>query len=113
MAVNPEAAAIGGRLKEARLAAGATQREAAAATGVTRATISNWEAGRNLPNLIQFRQLLSLYGVTGHMALFGHHPMALTSDEVRELTAAARAFSLSLRRKTRLFLVLTGASWMP
>lgn len=111
MDVHEELATIGARLKEARLQAGVTQEEAAAATGVTRATISNWESGRNGPCLIQFRTMISLYGVTGHQTLFGHHPLELTAAEAKELMAAAKDFTPGLRAKSEMLLMIVGAKW--
>ena len=39
---------IGCKIKQARLQAGLTQEQAAAALGVSRQTISNWETGGSL-----------------------------------------------------------------
>lgn len=97
--VKREQQGIGERLKVARVRAGVTQLEAATATGVTRPTVSNWEAGRNMPCLVQFKALLSLYGVAPSQILFDQNPFAITDTDARELTHAALSCSESLQRK--------------
>lgn len=111
MELNLEFVAIGGRLRVARQEAGLSQDDAAAAAGVARTTISNWEAGRNMPCIIQFRTLISLYGVTGHKTLYGRHPLDLTEDQAKELAAAFVHFSPGLRAKMVEFLMIIGAKW--
>lgn len=109
MDVKQEMVGIGARLKEARVRAGVTQIEAAEATGVTRPTVSNWEAGRNSPCLVQFRTLLNLYGVLGHYVLFGYHPFQMELKEKKELLEASKSFSPALqRRMDMLQLILVG-----
>jgi transcriptional regulator with XRE-family HTH domain len=90
---------IGERLKAARKRAGATQEDAAAVTRVVRSTISNWEAGRNMPCLVQFRSLLTLYGEMGYQILFGHKPVEFSDTESRELDMLMLRASPSLQRK--------------
>jgi transcriptional regulator with XRE-family HTH domain len=101
-----EMAQIGARLREARTRAGMTQEEAAAATGVKRPAVSNWEAGRNLPCLLQFRELLSLYGATAFQILFGPNPLTMTREEAQELSRAAVGFSPELQSKIDLLLTM-------
>jgi transcriptional regulator with XRE-family HTH domain len=102
------AAEIGRRLKEARLRAGASQADAGEATGVNRATVSNWEAGRNLPSLLQFRVLLTLYLAPSHEILFGHAYFTLTRKDSAELSRAMDGFSDSLRGRMELLLSIAG-----
>jgi transcriptional regulator with XRE-family HTH domain len=108
-----EVGRIGERLQETRKRANVSQLDAAKAAGVTRATVSNWEAGRGLPNLLQFRSLCALYGVMGYQIMFGENPFELTRAEALELTQAARSFSPSLGSKIDMLMVLmsrTGAT---
>lgn len=50
-------------LKEARVRAGMTQREAAEKLGITNAAISMWESGKNSPRFKRIKELAALYGV--------------------------------------------------
>ena len=106
MVPREEPAALGKRLKVARNRAGVTQEEAAHVAGVTRCTISNWESGRHLPSLLQFRALVGMYGGTGYQILFGSNPFELTRDEAKELSQAAREFSPALRSRVDMLLAL-------
>jgi transcriptional regulator with XRE-family HTH domain len=99
-------AQIGAKLKADRLRARVTQKEAAAEAGVDRTTISNWEAGRGQPNLLQFRALCVLYGVTGYDTMFNENPFELTRAEALELSRAARSFTQSLCSKISMLLTL-------
>ena len=49
---------VGGRLKEIRLAAGLSQRELAARSGVTHSLISLIEQNRNSPSVASLRRIL-------------------------------------------------------
>lgn len=49
-------------IKAARVNAGYTQSEAAAALNVDKATIINWEKGRTAPSVKKFNALCELYG---------------------------------------------------
>jgi transcriptional regulator with XRE-family HTH domain len=84
-----EAAKIGERLQRARQKAGASQLAVAQALGVTRPTVSNWEAGRNQPSLIQFRELLTMYGASPQMILYGAHRVSFSGADRRELLELA------------------------
>lgn len=53
---------LGESLGAARRAAGRTQEEAAEALGVSRQTISKWETGETLPDIVQCQNLAALYG---------------------------------------------------
>lgn len=93
-------------MRAARRRSGVTQEEAAQAAGVSRATISNWEAGRNMPCLVQYRSLCTLYGVTGYQILFGENLFELTRSEALELAKAARGFSPQLCSKIDVLMTL-------
>lgn len=51
-------------LKERRKISGLTQTEVANKLHVSRQAISNWETGRNLPDLILVAQLANIYGIS-------------------------------------------------
>lgn len=51
-------------LKAARVNAGYTQGKAAAAMGVSKDTVSNWERGKSFPNAPQIRAIESVYSVS-------------------------------------------------
>lgn len=55
---------IGTKIKNARLAAGLTQEQAAGALGVSRQTVSNWENGKTYPDIISVVKMSDLYHVT-------------------------------------------------
>lgn len=55
---------ISDKLLALRKRAGMSQQEVAAAIGVTRQTISNWELGQGSPALDKASELARLYGVT-------------------------------------------------
>ena len=50
--------------KSARVSANLSQRDAAEKLDVNRTTLSNWERGSTYPNIIQFKRLCHLYGVS-------------------------------------------------
>lgn len=52
------------KLAALRRGAGMSQQEVAAAIGVTRQTVSNWELGQGAPALDKAAELARLYGVT-------------------------------------------------
>jgi len=52
------------KLKEVRERAGLTQEQVAQAVMVSRQTISNWENGRSLPDIISIIKLSDLYGIS-------------------------------------------------
>ena len=51
-------------LKAARVNAGLTQSEAAKKIGVTRDTLRNWETGKSSPNVVVFKTIESVYGMS-------------------------------------------------
>lgn len=101
-----EMAEVGTRLRAARERIGMTQAEAAGLAGVKRPAVSNWEAGRSLPNLLQFRSLLTSYGGTAFELLYGSNPFSLTRSEAIELGQAAKGFSPGLQRRMDLMLTV-------
>jgi transcriptional regulator with XRE-family HTH domain len=62
---------IGERLRQARIAAELTQQDVATDFMRTRQSVSSWEAGRTLPNVLELRDLAILYGVTTDLLLIG------------------------------------------
>lgn len=104
--VRQEKAAMGARLREARLSAGVTREEAALASGAQVSAVDAWERGSSLPTLPQFRDLLACYGALAHRLLFGSLPIDMTSEEAKELSGAAKEFSPALRRKVDVLICL-------
>ena len=51
-------------LKAARVNAGMTQNDAAEAVKTTSRTIASWESGKTLPDIVSFKTLCKLYGVS-------------------------------------------------
>lgn len=51
-------------LKAARVNANLTQAQAADKIGVTRDTICNWENGKSSPNVVQFKVIEQVYGIS-------------------------------------------------
>ena len=52
------------RLKDARVKAGLTQEQVAEKVMVSRQTISNWENGKSLPDIISIMNLSDLYQIS-------------------------------------------------
>lgn len=90
---------LGARLELARRKAGASQEEAAEAADVDPIAVESWESGRAMPSLIQFRQLVSHYGVLPGMVLFGGIPVQITRSEATEMRIAVEGCSSSVRAK--------------
>ena len=106
-------ALIGQRLKALRLGARLTQTDAADAVGVNRSTVGNWEAGRNMPDLLQFRSLVTLYGGSAYIVLYGSPRVAFTRDEVRKIIASTGSLELELRKRHTLLMMLLGNHMVP
>lgn len=62
---------IGERLRKARLSAELTQQDVATDFVRSRQAVSSWESGKTLPTLPEFRELVTLYGVSADEILFG------------------------------------------
>lgn len=111
-------AAVGRRLKETRVRVGMTQDEVVEALAqhvppelvVKRPTLSNWEAGRNLPCMLQFRALCAIYGVTGYRIQTGANLLDLAPEEVSELGQLLETASPGLRRRLDVFQMMVRAA---
>lgn len=55
---------IGSKLKEARMRTGMTQEQAAEAAKVSRQTMSSWENGRSIPDIVSAAALAGIYGIS-------------------------------------------------
>ena len=55
---------IGIKIKEARANKGLTQEQAAEALLVSRQTISNWENGKSLPDIVSVIKMSELYEIS-------------------------------------------------
>ena len=55
---------IGEKLKSSRLNAGMTQEQIAEKINVSRQTISNWENGKSLPDVISLIEISDLYQIS-------------------------------------------------
>lgn len=63
------------KLKEARIRTGLTQEEAAEKISVSRQTISNWENGKSLPDIVSVMRMSDLYQVSLDELLRGDQKM--------------------------------------
>ena len=63
------------KLKEARTRAGLIQEEAAERISVSRQTISNWENGKSLPDIVSVMKMSDLYQVSFDELLKGAQKM--------------------------------------
>lgn len=91
---------IGCKIKQARLQAGLTQEQAAAALGVSRQTISNWETEKTYPDIISVVKMSDLYAVSLDQLLKGEAPADGYLDYLAESTDAVQS-----RRKLSLLLL--------
>lgn len=66
---------IGEKIKVARREIGFTQEEVAESLMVSRQTISNWENGRSLPDIVSVIKMSELYKVSLDELLKGDHEM--------------------------------------
>lgn len=104
---------IGGRLRAARLRAHISVQEAAKAAAVQPVALEKWEKGGALPSLIEFRDLLPVYGVMACQVLFDDNPLELSPEHAAELTRAARSFSPGLRARVDYMLALVARGKEP
>ena len=51
-------------LKACRKNSGFTQQQIATLTGINKMSISNWETGRFVPNIVDYERILNVYGLT-------------------------------------------------
>lgn len=63
------------KLKDARLNAGLTQEQVAEKIMVSRQTISNWENGKSLPDIVSIMNLSDLYQISLDVLLKGDQKM--------------------------------------
>jgi transcriptional regulator with XRE-family HTH domain len=90
--------AIRARLVEARASLKLSQKEVAAAMGVSRQSISKWETGRASPNPRELADLCVFYGVSTDWVLTGTKTVpAATSSLVRAILAPPKDFADSER----------------
>jgi transcriptional regulator with XRE-family HTH domain len=73
---------VGQRLRQARINAKLTQQDVAGDFGRSRQSISSWESGKTLPDLIEFRQLATLYGVSTDLILYGLYSVTAAGQGV-------------------------------
>ncbi len=66
---------VGKKLKEARLNAGLTQEHVADKIMVSRQTISNWENGKSLPDIVSVMNMSDLYQISLDELLKGDQKM--------------------------------------
>lgn len=67
-----------------------------------------WEGGKIPDAILEFRCLLTLYGVTGYQILFGDNPVSLTTAEAKELSRISRTASPALQAKVDTILAILG-----
>lgn len=75
------------KLKDARLSSGLTQEQVAEKIMVSRQTISNWENGKSLPDIISIMKLSDLYQISLDDLLKGDPKM---KEKVEKDVIAAR-----------------------
>lgn len=66
---------IGKKLKDARIQAGLTQEQVAEKVMVSRQTVSNWENGKSLPDIVSVMNLSDLYQISIDELLKGDQRM--------------------------------------
>lgn len=91
---------LGESMGAARRAAGRTQEETAEALGVSRQTISKWETGETLPDIVQCQKLAALYGTDlDQLAAFDlevqrvHDAIARTTEDIVDRIDWTRAWA--------------------
>jgi transcriptional regulator with XRE-family HTH domain len=89
--------ALGQRLAAARKLQGLTQQEAADDLKITKAAMSAWETGRNIPDALAMRKLAKLYGVSVDALLWDY----ALSVEAMQVAAWFDSLTESERRTYR------------
>lgn len=51
-------------LKACRKNSGFTQQQISMLTGINKISISNWEIGKFVPNIVDYEKILNVYGLT-------------------------------------------------
>lgn len=93
---------IGAKLRSGRIAAGMTQEQAAAALGVSRQTMSNWENERTYPDIVSVVRMSGLYRISLDRLLKEEMPVSDYLDFLEESTNTVRS-----RRRLTLAALLT------
>ena len=93
-----DAKAIGKRIQILRKKAGFTQTSLAAAMGVSRESISQWESGETTPKRARMEKLAVLLATTANNLLFGESEKYLTAKE-RKLLADWNTLSPELKER--------------
>ena len=76
---------FGERVKAVRTGAGLTQEQFASRLGVTRQAVSNWENGRNLPDIEVVIAMSQTFGVSLDELILGGEGMADKTDEKNDM----------------------------
>ncbi|WP_339159460.1 phosphotransferase [Paenibacillus sp. FSL W8-0186] len=122
---------IGEKLKLRRRKAGFTQEQIASRMNITRQTLSNWEVGKNVPDIHSIIVLAQLYGLSLdelllgkiyfkgvpamlpkrskdeiHAMICGHYPEA---SQVRELTGGLASQTFAFEANSQRYVFKTGS----
>ena len=84
------------KLKQARLAANLTQEELAEKVGVSRQTVSNWENGRNYPDIVSIIVLSDVYDITLDSLLKGDNEMIQYLKKSTDVTRSNKHVMIGL-----------------
>lgn len=105
---------IGGRLREARVAAGLTQEIAAEKMNVSRQTISNWETERTYPDIISVIKMSDIYFISLDELMKGDPKMIKHLEESVDVVKSNRRLISAILFNIVLviFLIIFGV-WMP
>ena len=76
---------FGERVKAVRTGAGLTQEQFASRLGVTRQAVSNWENGRNLPDIEVVIAISQTFGVSLDELILGGEDMTRTTGEQNDM----------------------------
>lgn len=76
---------FGERVKAVRTGAGLTQEQFASRLGVTRQAVSNWENGRNLPDIEVVIAMSQTFGVSLDELILGGEDMTRTTGEQNDM----------------------------
>jgi transcriptional regulator with XRE-family HTH domain len=87
---------ISEKLKQARLAAGLTQEAAAERIGVSRQTISNWENGKNYPDIVSIINLSDVYVLSLDSLLKGDMEMKNHLKESTDVTKSNKRLTVGI-----------------
>lgn len=105
---------IGKKLKEARLAAGLTQEQAAERLFVSRQTISNWENEKTYPDIISVVRLSDLYSISLDELLKGDAKMLEHLEKSTDTVKSNQKLLLAVIANIVVFLAcLLTAAFLP